>query len=268
MVKIKIALTWLAFMILLVIIGPVISTQQADIIHWDAMAQAPNGTFWFGTDVMGRDLFVRTLLGGRLSLMVAFIATAMSLLIGVSYGLFSGYRGGVVDAVMMRFLDVLYALPFLFLVILLLVFFGQHIGLLFAAIGGYIWLDTARIVRGQTLVIKKQAYMEAAVTMGQSTPRILSKHILPNLIGVVVVYATLTVPQVILIESFISFLGLGVQEPNTSWGTLISEGVDNLQIAPWSLFIPAGFLSLTLIAFNLLGDGLRDYWDPHNLGLR
>src|SRR5690606_41663439 len=149
MVKIKIALTWLAFMILLVIIGPVISTQQADIIHWDAMAQAPNGTFWFGTDVMGRDLFVRTLLGGRLSLMVAFIATAMSLLIGVSYGLFSGYRGGVVDAVMMRFLDVLYALPFLFLVLLLLVLFGQNVLLLFSAVGCFLRFDTSRTLCSQ-----------------------------------------------------------------------------------------------------------------------
>ncbi|KAA3638354.1 MAG: ABC transporter permease subunit, partial [Proteobacteria bacterium] len=156
-------------------------------------------------------------------------------------------------------------LPFLFLVILLLVFFGQHMMLLFLAIGGYIWLDTARIVRGQTLVLKKQAYVEAAQAMGQSTMAILTQHLLPNLRGVVIVYATLTIPQVILIESFISFLGLGVQEPNTSWGTLVSEGVDNLQIAPWSLWIPGAFLTLTLMAFNLLGDGLRDYWDPQQL---
>ena len=263
--KIKLALSWLIIMSLWVIIGPWLSSQQPDFIHWDAMAQAPNGQFWFGTDVMGRDLYVRTLLGGRLSLLVALVATCMSLLIGVSYGLLSGYLGGRTDRFMMRFLDVLYALPFLFLVILLLVFFGQHMILLFIAIGGYIWLDTARIVRGQTLVLKKQAYVEAAQAMGQSTTRILSRHILPNLRGVVIVYATLTIPQVILIESFISFLGLGVQEPNTSWGTLVSEGVDNLQTAPWSLWIPGAFLSLTLMAFNLLGDGLRDYWDPKRL---
>jgi oligopeptide transport system permease protein len=213
---------------------------------------------------MGRDLFIRTLLGGQVSLMVGLLATLVSVLIGVMYGMVAGFVGGRVDAIMMRLVDVLYALPFLFLVILLLVFFGQNLWLLFAAIGCYLWLDMARIVRGQTLVLKEQAFVESAYAIGQSNMAILLKHILPNLIGVVVVYATLTIPQVIMIESFLSFLGLGVQEPMTSWGALVNEGASYMEMAPWSLVFPALFLSLTLVGFNLLGDGLRDCWDPKN----
>jgi oligopeptide transport system permease protein len=196
--------------------------------------------------------------------MVGLLATLVSVLIGVMYGMVAGFVGGRVDAIMMRLVDVLYALPFLFLVILLLVFFGQNLWLLFAAIGCYLWLDMARIVRGQTLVLKEQAFVESAYAIGQSNMAILLKHILPNLIGVVVVYATLTIPQVIMIESFLSFLGLGVQEPMTSWGALVNEGASYMEMAPWSLVFPALFLSLTLVGFNLLGDGLRDCWDPKN----
>ncbi len=260
--KLKLGVLLLSLVALLVLIGPLWSDFDPETIHWDDMAVAPDGNYWFGTDVMGRDLFIRTLLGGQTSLLVGLVATVVSVLLGVTYGLVAGFYGGRVDALMMRLVDVLYALPFLFLVILLLVFFGQHIELLFMAIGGYIWLDMARIVRGQTLSLKQQAFVESAQAIGQAPGRIVWHHILPNLLGVVIVYATLTIPQVIMIESFLSFLGLGVQEPMTSWGTLVNEGAENLNMAPWSLFYPALFLSITLVGFNLLGDGLRDHWDP------
>ncbi len=260
--KLKLGLVLLSLVVLLVLIGPAWSAFDPETIHWDDMAVGPDGRYWFGTDVMGRDLFIRTMLGGQTSLLVGLVATVVSVLLGVTYGLIAGFMGGRVDAVMMRLVDVLYALPFLFLVILLLVFFGQHIELLFMAIGGYIWLDMARIVRGQTLSLKQQAFVESAYAIGQLPANILIRHILPNLVGVVIVYATLTIPQVIMIESFLSFLGLGIQEPMTSWGTLVNEGAENLNMAPWSLLYPALFLSLTLVGFNLLGDGLRDHWDP------
>ncbi len=260
--KLKLGLLLLSLVALWVLIGPFWSDFDPETIHWDDMAVAPDGRYWFGTDVMGRDLFIRTLLGGQTSLLVGLVATVVSVLLGVTYGLVAGFVGGRVDALMMRLVDVLYALPFLFLVILLLVFFGQHIELLFMAIGGYIWLDMARIVRGQTLSLKQQAFVESAQAIGLAPGRIVWRHILPNLVGVVIVYATLTIPQVIMIESFLSFLGLGVQEPMTSWGTLVNEGAENLNMAPWSLLYPALFLSVTLVGFNLLGDGLRDHWDP------
>ncbi len=262
MIKLRIGLVLLALLVALVMLGPGFSDFDPEKIHWDDMAIAPDGQYWFGTDVMGRDLFIRTLLGGQVSLMVGLLATLVSVLIGVLYGMIAGFYGGRVDAIMMRLVDVLYALPFLFLVILLLVFFGQNMWLLFAAIGAYLWLDMARIVRGQTLVLKQQAFVESAQAIGQKQPAILFKHIMPNLIGVVVVYATLTVPQVIMIESFLSFLGLGIQEPMTSWGALVNEGASYMEMAPWSLLFPALFLSLTLVGFNLVGDGLRDRWDP------
>lgn len=260
--KLNIGLALLLVVVVVVLLGPWLATLDPETIHWDDMAIGPNAAYWLGTDVMGRDMYIRTLLGGQVSLMVGLLATAVSVLIGVLYGMLSGFLGGRVDAIMMRLVDVFYALPFLFLVILLMVFFGQQLWLLFAAIGCYLWLDMARIVRGQTLMLKEQAFIEAAYALGQQQRTIIFKHILPNLKGVVIVYATLIVPQVIMIESFLSFLGLGVQEPMTSWGSLINEGANNMELAPWSLWFPALFLCLTLVGFNLVGDGLRDRWDP------
>ncbi len=260
--KLKLGAGLLLVIALVVLIGPMFAAFDAETIHWDDMAVAPDAVYWMGTDVMGRDLFIRTLQGGRVSLMVGLLATMVSVFIGVSYGMLAGYMGASTDAIMMRTVDVLYALPFLFLVILLMAFFGQQLWLLFAAIGGYLWLDMARIVRGQTMALKAQEFVEAAHAIGQQKRAILVKHILPNLRGVVIVYATLTVPQVIMIESFLSFLGLGVQEPMTSWGALVNEGADNMDLAPWSLWFPALFLCLTLVGFNSVGDGLRDRWDP------
>lgn len=256
------ALIWLLFVLLASVFGPMFSNYQAETIHWDAMAVGPGGDFWLGSDVMGRDVLVRSLLGGQTSLFVAVVATTVSVVMGVVYGLTAGFYGGRLDAMMMRLVDVLYALPFMFLVILLLVFFGQHLWLIFVGMGAYMWLDMARIVRGQTLALKQQAFVEAAFALGQKNNQIMWRHLLPNLMPVILVYATLTIPQVILVESFLSFLGLGVQEPMTSWGALVSEGAENMELAPWALLFPAAFLSLTLLSFNRLGDGLRDIWDP------
>ncbi len=260
--KLKVGLMLLVVIVSVVLLGPLFAKLDPETIHWDDMAVAPDTSYWLGTDVMGRDLYIRTLQGGQISLMVGLLATSVSVLIGVLYGMLSGFFGGRVDVIMMRLVDVFYALPFLFLVILLMVFFGQQLWLLFAAIGCYLWLDMARIVRGQTLMLKEQAFIEASFALGQNNKNILLKHILPNLKSVVIVYATLIIPQVIMIESFLSFLGLGVQEPMTSWGSLVNEGANNMELAPWSLWFPALFLSLTLVGFNLVGDGLRDRWDP------
>lgn len=240
------------------------SPYEIEFIDWEYMSIPPNSEtqHYFGTDALGRDLFARTLHGGRISLLVGIVATAVSLIIGVTYGAIAGYFGGKVDSVMMRIVDILYALPFMFLVIMLMVVFGRNIFLIFAAIGGYIWLDMARIVRGQTLTLKNKEFIESAVAIGASTPAIIFRHIIPNLLGIVVVYVTLTVPQVILVESFLSFLGLGVQEPYTSWGALVNEGAQDMEIAPWSLIFPASFLAVTLFCFNFIGDGLRDALDP------
>ena len=254
----------LLLMILLMIFGPLISPYAFDFIDWENMSIPPDfsSKHYFGTDALGRDLFVRTLYGGRISLMVGFVATFVSLVIGVTYGSISGYMGGRTDNIMMRIVDIMYALPFMFLVIMLMVVFGRHIFLIFAAIGGYIWLDMARIVRGQTLSLKGKEFIESAIAIGATTPAIIFKHIVPNLLGIVAVYVTLTIPQVILVESFLSFLGLGVQEPYTSWGALVNEGAQDMEIAPWSLIFPAGFLAVTLFCFNFIGDGLRDALDP------
>ena len=256
----------LATMGVFVIIGPWFSSFGFDFTDWDHASSAPslaNGHV-FGTDGLGRDLFVRTLYGGRISLLVGVVATTVSLLIGVSYGAVAGYLGGRVDQVMMRIVDILYALPFMFLVILLMVFFGRNILLIFVAIGAINWLDMARIVRGQTMSLKHREFVEAARAGGVSTSRIIRRHIVPNLLGVVVVYVTLTIPQVILVESFLSFLGLGVQEPMTSWGALVNEGAAEMESAPWLLILPATFLTVTLFCFNFLGDGLRDALDPRD----
>jgi len=260
------ALIILISMMVVVIIAPFLSPYSFDYTDWDRISVAPSIAEGhpFGTDALGRDLFVRTLYGGRISLMVGFVATLVSLVIGISYGAIAGYLGGRVDQIMMRIVDILYALPFMFLVILLMVFFGRNIVLIFVAIGAINWLDMARIVRGQTLSLKTREFIEAARAGGVSTPRIIRRHIVPNLLGVVAIYVTLTIPQVILVESFLSFLGLGVQEPMTSWGALVNEGAREMESAPWTLVFPSLFLAVTLFCFNFIGDGMRDALDPRD----
>ena len=218
--------------------------------------------FLFGTDSNGRDLLTRTLVAGRVSLVIGLLATVIAITIGVFYGALSGYFGGRTDLIMMRIVDILYSLPFIFFVIMLVVFFGRNFVLMFIAVGAVEWLDMARIVRGQTLTLKRQEYVQAAEAMGVGQLGILKRHIIPNTFSQVVIYMTLLVPRVILLESFLSFLGLGVQEPMTSWGVLIAEGAKNLQGATWMLIFPAIFLISTLFALNFIGDGLRDALDP------
>jgi oligopeptide transport system permease protein len=230
----------------------------------DLGATPPSYRHWLGTDTFGRDLLTRVLYGGQVSLMVGFIATAVALCIGVLWGTVAGYLGGRVDAVMMRFVDILYALPFTIFIILLMVVFGRSMLLLFLAIGAVEWLTMARIVRGQVLSIKRQEFIEAAVAMGLSRWRIIYRHLIPNVLGPIIVYTTLTIPSVILLESFLSFLGLGVQPPQSSWGLLISYGVETMEEYPWLLIFPGFALSITLFALNFLGDGLRDALDPRS----
>jgi oligopeptide transport system permease protein len=239
-----------------------ISPYPIDDIDWENISTGPSALHWFGTDENGRDLFTRILYGGQVSLMVGIVATLVSLMIGVAWGAVAGYFGGRIDSVMMRTVDILYSLPYMFFVILLVVFFGRNILLIFVALGAVQWLDMARIVRGQTLSLKRKEFIEAAHASGVSTVNVIRRHIIPNTLGPVVVYITLTVPSVILTESFISFLGLGVQEPQTRWGVLIAEGARVMETAPWSLIYPAIFLGVTLFCFNFIGDGLRDALDP------
>ena len=218
--------------------------------------------FFFGTDSNGRDLMARVMLGGQISIAVGLLASLVSLSIGVLYGATSGYIGGRVDNVMMRFVEILYSLPFVFLVVVLVVFFGRSFILIFLVIGAVEWLDMARIVRGQTLALKRREFIGAAQALGLTDWQIIRRHIIPNTIGPVVVFVTVVVPKVILLESFLSFLGLGVQAPLTSWGALIAEGANNIQSAPWLLIFPAIFFVLTLFSLNFAGDGLRDALDP------
>lgn len=254
----------LILMAILVIFGPFLNPWDGEQPDWDFSYLAPSleRYHWFGTDAIGRDLFVRTLEGGRISLALGILATFVSLVIGISYGAIAGYYGGRLDSLMMRFVDILYAMPFMFFVILLMVFFGRNFFLIFIAIGAVNWLDMARIVRGQTLSLRNKDFVLAAETIGVQPGAIIRRHIIPNLLGVVVVYVTLTIPQVILVESFMSFLGLGVQEPAASWGALVNDGAQEMETAPWTLLFPASFLALTLFCFNFLGDGLRDALDP------
>lgn len=254
----------LAALALLALVGPALSPHAFDTPDWNSMAAAPTlrDAHWFGTDRLGRDLWVRTWHGTRVSLLIGLLATAVSLVIGVAWGAIAGYVGGRTDALMMRFVDVLYSLPYVFFVILLMVLFGRNFVLLFVAIGAVGWLTMARIVRGQTLALRRRAFVEAAVTMGIPTWRIVTRHIVPNVLGPVIVYATLTIPQMILFESFLSFLGLGVQEPLASLGNLIATGAAEMEGAPWMLIVPASALVLLLVCSNFLGDGLRDALDP------
>ena len=251
---------------LLCLIGPFFVPYSHETTQLAYGAQAPSWTHWFGTDELGRDILVRTLIGGRISIGVGFAATVVALLIGVVYGMIAGYNGGRIEATMMRFVDMLYALPFTIIVILLTVLLGRSILIIFLAIGAVEWLTMARIVRGQTKALRKQTFIDAAIVGGVSTRRVLVRHILPNLLSPVIVFTTLTIPAVILLESVISFLGLGVQPPMSSWGMLIKEGAVKLDIYPWMLIFPALFFSLTIFAFNFVGDGLRDALDPKNLG--
>ena len=269
-----ISLAILGTITLLAIVAPFLSPYTYDQVNYDLVNCAPGwwpsdnvgckayGAHWFGTDPLGRDLFVRVLYGARISLTVGLVATLVSLVIGVLYGAIAGYAGGRVDAAMMRFVDILYSLPFIFFVIILMVVFNRNFILMFIAIGAVEWLTMARIVRGQTLSLKEREFVEAAKAAGVKPLTIITRHIVPNLLGPVIVYVTLTVPAVILTESFLSFLGLGIQEPMTSWGVLISDGKDQMEAAPWLLTFPAVFMAITLFCFNFIGDGLRDALDP------
>ncbi len=248
---------------MLAIVLPWVSPNDFATVDLDNPLRAPTlqGMHWFGTDDLGRDQLVRTMHGIRVTLVVAVVASLVSLVIGVAWGAVAGYVGGRVDAFMMRAVDGLYAIPFLFFVILLMVVFDNSFLLIFIAIGAINWLDMARIVRGQTLSLREREFVKAARLIGVSTPGIIARHIAPNLIGVVVVYLTLTIPQAVLVESFLSFLGLGIQEPDTSLGSLVDNGTDHLETASWVILFPAVLLATILMSFNFLGDGLRDQLD-------
>ena len=262
---VNIALTLLAFLTLAAIVAPALSPWRYDSLDWQHLAAPPGAAaaHWLGTDRLGRDLLVRTLYGLRLSLLLALLASAVSLLIGVLWGAVAGLAGGRIDGAMMRFVDVLYSLPYLFVVIILTTLFPRGslavLALALAAVG---WLTTARIVRAQTLALRHRAFIEAARATGVPPAGILWRHIVPNVAGQVAVYATLIVPQMILFESFLSFLGLGVQEPQASLGNLIFVGAQEMESAPWMLLVPASALVLLLLCLNVLGDGLRDAFDP------
>ena len=262
----RVAAACLALLLLLALaalLGPPLLGIAPDTIDWAHMATPPGeGGHWLGTDRLGRDLLVRTLHGLRVSLTIALLASVLSLLIGVAWGTTAGYRRGVTDAWMMRFVDVVYALPQVFFVIVLTVVLGRHPLTLVLAISAFGWLTTARIVRGQTLALREREFVEAAIVGGAGPLRIVTRHIVPNLLGPVVIYATLTIPQVILIESFMSFLGIGLQEPLASLGTLVAAGASEMESAPWMLAVPAAALVLVVFCLNFLGDGLRDALDP------
>jgi len=261
-----VSIVLLAIIALASIFAPFFSPYTYDDVSWDFVSAPPDfaSGHYFGTDDNGRDLFVRVMYGGRVSLTVGMVATLVSLLIGVVWGSTAGFIGGRVDGLLMRIVDILYSVPFIFFVIMLTVVFGRAIVLIYVAIGAVSWLDMARIVRGQTMSLKKREFVEAAHAGGVKTATVIRRHIIPNCLGPVIVYVTLTVPNVILLESFLSFLGLGVQEPATSWGALVSDGAHAMETTPWALVVPACFLAVTLLALNFLGDALRDALDPKN----
>ena len=259
------ALLGLAVLVLLVVISlltPWIAPYSYSAQNLDIGATAPSLQHWLGTDVFGRDMLTRIMYGGRISLMVGFVATGVALVIGILWGAVAGFYGGRIDALMMRIVDILYALPFMIFIVLLMVVFGRNILLLFLAIGAVEWLTMARIVRGQVMSLRHQEFVEAANSLGLSQWIIIRRHIIPNTLGPVIVYTTLTIPSVMLLEAFLSFLGLGIQPPESSWGLLISYGVETMEEYPWLLIFPGIALSLTLFALNFLGDGLRDALDP------
>ncbi|MFL2727645.1 MAG: ABC transporter permease [Gammaproteobacteria bacterium] len=252
----------LVVLILCAIFAPLIAPYSYSYQDLNLGASKPSWDHLLGTDVMGRDLLSRILYGARISLMVGFVATSVALVIGVSWGIVAGYFGGRIDSVMMRIVDVLYGLPFIIFIILLMVIFGRNLWLLFGAIGAVEWLTMARIVRGQVIGLKNQEFVLAAQAMGVSNFMMFRKHLFPNILGPIAVYATLTIPQVMLLESFLSFLGLGIQPPMSSWGTLIKDGVESMEEYSWLLIYPGLTFTITLFALNFFGDGLRDALDP------
>jgi oligopeptide transport system permease protein len=258
-----VAVAALSAILVLTWFGPWISPNNSQTLDWLHIAARPGmqSSHWFGTDRLGRDLFVRTLAGTRVSIAIGLAASVISLVVGVSYGAIAGYIGGRTDHLMMRLIEILSGLPLIFFVIFLTVIFGRSEYLLFFAIGAVGWLTMARIVRGQALSIRQREFIEAAIASGAGTGRIILRHVVPNVIGPVIVYATLTVPQIILFESFLSFLGLGIQEPGASLGTLIAEGAGEMEAAPWILLVPGSFLAVLLLCLNIFGDGLRDALD-------
>jgi oligopeptide transport system permease protein len=258
------SLVILAFEIVLFAATPWIAPYGFESQDLSNTLSAPSAAHWFGTDTLGRDLFTRVLYGGRISLSVGILASLVSVFVGVLYGAIAGFAGGKLDNVMMRIVDVLYALPFIFLVIILMVYFGRNLVLLFVALGLTQWLTMARIVRGQVISLRHKEFVDAARTMGVPSLTIVRRHLIPNSLGPVIIYLTLTIPAIILQEAFLSFLGLGVQPPDASWGVLVSEGAQMLAFFPWLTIFPGAALALTLFAFNFLGDGLRDALDPQD----
>ena len=264
----KLALFGASFVIILILLAlltPQIAPYEYDFQNRALSASGPSASHLLGTDYLGRDLLTRMLYGSRISLMVGFIATAVALIIGVSWGIIAGYLGGSVDAWMMRIVDALYGIPFIILIILLMVVFGRNLILMFMAIGAVEWLTMARIVRAQVTSLKRTEFVLSAQAMGVKEISIMTRHLLPNTLGPVIVYATLTVPQVMLLEAFLSFLGLGVQAPMSSWGLLIRDGAVSMEESWWLLVFPAGVFSMTLFSLNFLGDGLRDALDPRSV---
>lgn len=256
-----VGLVFLLLILLLCLVTPWITPYGYEEQDLRLGAVPPSAAHWLGTDLFGRDLLTRILYGGRMSLAVGFVATGVALVIGVAYGAIAGYAGGRIDNAMMRLVDILYALPFMIFIILLMVVFGRNLLLLFLAIGAVEWLTMARIVRGQIQSLRQQEFVEAAVSLGLGPAAIVWRHLIPNALGPVIVYTTLTIPNVMLLEAFLSFLGLGVQPPASSWGLLISAGVETMEEYPWLLIFPGLALTLTLFALNFLGDGLRDALD-------
>ncbi|MBN3859678.1 oligopeptide ABC transporter permease OppC [Neisseriaceae bacterium PsAf] len=254
----------LSMIILFSIIVPMIAPHHYAATNWNYVLSPPSieQGYWMGSDALGRDVLARVAVGGRISLLVGILGALMAVTVGTIYGSISGFFGGIVDTIMMRIVDIINAFPFMFFVILLITIFGRRIEFIFIAIGLFSWVDVARIVRGQTLSLKQKEFIDAAFVSGLKNRQIIFRHIIPNVLGIVVIYASLMVPTMILFESFLSFLGLGVQEPMTSWGALLQEGAQNMQVALWQLIFPSLFLITTLFSFNFIGDGLRDALDP------
>tara|TARA_R110001592_G_scaffold363043_2_gene679768 strand:- start:23668 stop:24555 length:888 start_codon:yes stop_codon:yes gene_type:complete len=254
-------LVTLVLFIVIALLTPWIAPYSYQAQDLELGASPPSAAHWLGTDIFGRDLMTQIMYGGRISLAVGFVATAVALLIGVTWGAVAGYVGGRTDAVMMRMVDILYALPFMIFIVLLTVVFGRNMLLLFLAIGAVEWLTMARIMRGQVQSLRQQEFVEAAISLGLSPTTLIRRHLVPNALGPIIVYTTLTIPNVMLLEAFLSFLGLGIQPPQTSWGLLISYGAETMEEYPWLLIFPGIALTLTLFSLNFLGDGLRDALD-------
>ncbi|TGD75827.1 ABC transporter permease [Mangrovimicrobium sediminis] len=256
-----VGLVLLVALIIIALLTPWIAPYSYETQNLELGATPPSAQHWLGTDIFGRDLMTQIMYGGRVSLAVGFVATSVALLIGVTWGAIAGYVGGRVDAVMMRLVDIMYALPFMIFIVLLMVVFGRNMLLLFLAIGAVEWLTMARIMRSQVQSLRQQEFVEAAISLGLSPGKIIVRHLIPNALGPIIVYTTLTIPAVMLLEAFLSFLGLGIQPPKTSWGLLISYGAETMEEFPWLLIFPGLALSITLFSLNFLGDGLRDALD-------